>query len=328
MASRIELVLDRFIVWGGGGRAVDLATGDLVWLRVMAPHGGVDGLRRAQAAARVSALRIQGMAALVDFGLDGLAGWVEAYRPAASGADAATIVALLARAGCAVKEPARPAGQDPPMEGQFVPAPLDLVTIDEPAATAPPAAAAASGPALGILLERRDELDAIAEAIAGQAEAGARIVRIGAPPGAGLRTLFAAMAREARLAGFVPVSSVFCGDSPGLPGRPRRPSCSARRFAIVTSSSSTRPRTPRGRRTAAASRDSCRASTRPEAARTPWCAGGSRCPATPRSPSGPCGPSNSAAPCCAPASMRTAWRRPSMRRFGGPEAGRDRLRRS
>ena len=217
MASRIELVLDRFIVWGDGGRAVDLATGDLVWLRAMAPHGGVDGLRRAQAAARVSALRIRGMAALVDFGLDGLAGWVEAYRPAASGADAATIVALLARAGCAVREPARSTGQDPPMEGQFVPAPLDLVTIDEPAATAPPAAAAASGPALGTLLERRDELDAIAEVIAGQAEAGARIVRIGAPPGAGLRTLFAAIAREARLAGYVPVSSAFCGDSPSVP---------------------------------------------------------------------------------------------------------------
>jgi DNA-binding NtrC family response regulator len=65
-------------------------------------------------------------------------------------------------------------------------------------------------PAVGTIIERRDELEPVMDWIAEPAESGARIVRIEAPPGAGLRTFFDAVAREARLAGFVPVSSLLC----------------------------------------------------------------------------------------------------------------------
>jgi len=217
VATRVELVLDRFIPWGGGCRAVDLATGDRVWLRVIDPRGASDGLSRAQAAAHISTLRIPGMAALVDFGTDGRTRWIEAYRMAPSRTDAATVVALLTRAGCAVREAHRASGEGPAPAGLFIPAPLDRVVVCDPATTVERADAPGIAPAMGTVLERRDELSAITESIASHAEAGARLVRISAPPGAGLRTLFAALAREARSAGFVPVSSVLCGDARCLP---------------------------------------------------------------------------------------------------------------
>ena len=90
-----------------------------------------------------------------------------------------------------------------------------------------PSAKSAVAPAIGTIIGRRDEFDSVAEWITGRAEAGAWMLRIDAPEGAGLRTFFTAIAREARLAGFVPVSSGFCGEAGTLPAWPRR--CGTRR---------------------------------------------------------------------------------------------------
>ena len=131
MTTRIELVLDRFIPSEGGGMAIDLATGGPVLLRTLAPGGEPDCGRRAQAAARVCALRIPGMATLVDFGADGRRGWVEAYRLAASRPRAGTVPALLAGAGCIVREPARGGGREAAADASFIPEPLDRVSLAE-----------------------------------------------------------------------------------------------------------------------------------------------------------------------------------------------------
>jgi two-component system NtrC family response regulator len=212
VTTRIELVLDRFIPPAGGGMAIDLATGGPVLLRTLAPGGEPDYGRRAQTAARVWALRIPGMATLVDFGADGRRGWVEAYRLAGCRPRAGTVPALLAAAGCIVSGPERDSGREAAADASFIPEPLDRVILAESEATASPAAGLGRAPAIGALICRRDELEAILESITAPSESGARLVRIDAPRGAGVRTLYAAIAREARTAGFVPVSSVFCAD--------------------------------------------------------------------------------------------------------------------
>ncbi len=223
MSTRLELVLDRFVAVGGG-RAIDLANGDLVWLRTGASLDECGHRRRAETAARVSALRIPGMAPLVDYGLSRRNEWLEAYRLGPLGADAGsagdrplparTIAALLARAGCAVSEDPKGCRAAPEPPGLFIPEPLERVLASQGGQAPLPPVASADRPAAGTIIERRDELDPVMEWIAGPAESGARIVRIEAPSGAGLRTFFDAIAREARLAGFVPVSSLLCSHAP------------------------------------------------------------------------------------------------------------------
>jgi hypothetical protein len=87
VTTRFELVLDRFVPWGGGNRAVDLATGDPVLLRIIAPRGQDNDGRRAETAAHISSLRIPGMAVLVDYGAGSRNEWVEAYRLGPRGAE-------------------------------------------------------------------------------------------------------------------------------------------------------------------------------------------------------------------------------------------------
>ena len=227
VSTRFELVLDRFVPWGGGNRAIDLATGDLVFLRVVAPRGQDNDGLRAQTAARISSLRIPGMAVLADYGAGNRDEWVEAYRLGPPGAeagcahepppDAGAVARLLARAGCAVRELRRRGARDAAPPGLFIPEPLDRVSLCEPMPGVQPLAASAGAPAIGTSIERRDETDPVVEWITGRAEAGAWMLRIDAPEGAGTRTFFAAIAREARLAGFVPVSSGFCGEAVAQP---------------------------------------------------------------------------------------------------------------
>jgi two-component system response regulator AtoC len=219
VSNRLEIVLDRFVP-AGNGRAIDLSNGDLVCLRTTAPRDDRDHRRRAEAAARMSALRIPGMAPLVDYGINGRNEWIEAHRLGPLGGTAGlagerplparAIAALLARAGCAVKEGPRSRGEDLDSAGLFIPEPIEHVVAEEAEVAAQPPAASADTPAAATIIERRDELEPLMERIAGPAESGARIVLIEAPAWAGLRTFFDAIAREARLAGFVPVSSLFC----------------------------------------------------------------------------------------------------------------------
>jgi len=235
------LILDRFVP-SGSGRAVDLANGGLVCLRTASSREDRDRRRRAETAARVSALRIAGMAPLVDYGLGGRDEWIEAYglgaldEHAGSAADllrssARAIAALLVCAGLAVRNGprSRRGAEDPP--GLFIPEPLErVIAADDEEVAAEPPAAPAGLPAAGTILERRDELDPVMEWIGAPADSGARIVGIEAAPGAGLRTFFQAIAREARLAGFVPVSSLFCGQAAfPIPGVDRTALCATLR---------------------------------------------------------------------------------------------------
>jgi DNA-binding NtrC family response regulator len=226
VTTTFGLVLERFVTLDGT-RAVDLATGDLVQLRTTA--GREDrAARRAQAAARLSSMRIPGMAPLVDYGASGRDEWVEAYRLAPSsgspgGCDdpplpAATIVALLAAAGCVADDlaPLQDAGVDPIGAALFVP--LECVADGDRHWVGHPSNREGV-PGVATVIERRDEVEPVAEFMLGPAEAGARIIRIAAPAGAGLRTFFEAVAREARLAGFVPASVRFCSETAcALPG--------------------------------------------------------------------------------------------------------------
>ena len=221
MSTRLELILDRFVPLDGD-RAIDLANGDLVCLRIRARLGDADERRRASAAALISTLRIPGMAPLMDYGIDGRRAWVEAYRlgpldGCAGGEEerplpCRTIIALLEGAGCGATETARYRGADGDPPGLFLPVPLErVVMIGDGWPAGNERVAFRESPAAGTVLERRDELDAVMEWMTGPLHAGARTVRIEAPPRAGMRTFFDAMAREARLAGFIPVSSRLCG---------------------------------------------------------------------------------------------------------------------
>ena len=106
------------------------------------------------------------MATLVDFGADGRRGWVEVYRLSTSRPPAGTVPALLAVAGCIVREPVRNCGREPAAGASFVPEPLDRVVLAETEAIASAEVGRCRAPAMGALICRRDELDAILESIA------------------------------------------------------------------------------------------------------------------------------------------------------------------
>jgi len=187
VTTRLELILDRFVP-SGNGRAVDLANGGLVCLRTASSREDRDRRRRAETAARVSALRIAGMAPLVDYGLGGRDEWIEAYglgaldEHAGSAADllrssAGAIAALLVCAGLAVRNGprSRRGAEDPPR--LFIPEPLErVIAADDEEEAAEPPAAPGGLPAAGTILERRDELDPVMEWIGAPADSGARIV--------------------------------------------------------------------------------------------------------------------------------------------------------
>ena len=105
-------------------------------------------------------------------------------------------------------------------------------------------------------------------------------------------------------------------------GRPRRPGD----LRVASRSSRHHPRRAGERRAAAGRRThhalpvASRHDRRPSPRR--GVRGAFRSPAKLPSPSDRCGPTSSAAPCCARASTRTAWRRPSTLAFAGQEAGR------
>jgi transcriptional regulator with AAA-type ATPase domain len=222
VAKSLDIVLDRFVRLAGAS-GIDLATGDAVFLRSShAGDAGRDRLR-AETAARVSSLRIDGMLPLVDYGLHGRSEWVEAYRltvvdlegAASSAEPPAALSALLHSAGCEMVAPpdvGRECGVPGP---SFVPVPVERVAIthSEAGGVGPRPSDYDGPPATGTAIERRDELDGVVEWLreAGT-RPGARLLRVGAPVGAGRRTFCESIARDVRLAGFVPVSSVLCGD--------------------------------------------------------------------------------------------------------------------
>ena len=221
MANSLDIVLDRFVrVDGASG--IDLATGDGVYLRMTEGGDAARQPLRAETAARVSALRIGGMLPLVDYGLDGGV-WIEAYRLTTADADGAVVRtdpppalgALLHAGGCEMVAVPDVNRRCHPLGVSFVPVPVEWVTIARAegggSACRPPDYG--GPPAIATAIERRDELDGVVEWLSeGDARPGARVLRVGAQTGSGRRTFFEGIAREVRLAGFVPVSTLLCGD--------------------------------------------------------------------------------------------------------------------
>ncbi len=222
MANSLDMVLGRFVRLDGAS-GVDLATGDRVHLRAVTCRDAARHTRRAETAAQVSALRIAGVRPLIDYGLDGGGEWIEAYglATADTGGEAASsdpppaLGALLHAGGCEmVAAPDADRRNDLP-GAPFVPVPVERVAIARPEdggrGSRPPDYD--GPPAIATAIERRDELDGVVEWLReGDAGRGARILRVEAPMGGGRRTFFEGIAREVRLAGFVPVSSLLCRD--------------------------------------------------------------------------------------------------------------------
>ena len=232
MTTRLDIVLDRF-VRVGGAKAIDLADGSQVRLKTVVPRDDRQQRRRAQLAALRSAVRIAGLAPLVDYGVSGRGEWIEAYRFDPQDIHAgcacepplphAAIAALLAQAGCAPPTTRDAGGSETAAAGRYR--------------------------AVGTIIVRRDELDAVTELLAAPSGAGARSVRVDAPAGAGARTFFEAIAREARLGGFVPLSSVFCGEArapvPGLDCTTLAAAMHERHVAILDAPGARAPECPR-----------------------------------------------------------------------------------
>ena len=222
MAHSLDIVLDRFVRLAGGS-GIDLATGDGVYLRMIRSGDVAGDTLRAETAARVSALRIDGMLPLVDYGMDGGGEWIEAYRLIMAGADGAAaradppaaLGALLHAGGCEIAAEPDLGRECHLMGSSFVPVPVERVALVHPGAGGlEPRTPAYNGPpAIATAIERRDELDGVIEWLRdADTRPGARILRVGAPVGAGRRTFCDVLARDVRLAGFVPVSSRLCGD--------------------------------------------------------------------------------------------------------------------
>jgi len=220
VATRPVLVLNRFITLARG-LGLDLATGTEVWVRRV-PAGGPElQRRRSTIAGVVASLRLRGMAQLLDYGPDEHGTWSEAYESAPRGQSGATggrkvTVALedartaLGMAGCALRarDHRWPAGA----ASLFLPIPVEVV---EQADDAPPAATLEIGrrtPLLATVVQHRVELDQIIDVLQGPCVAGPRLLTVTAPAGGGLLTLYEGLAREARLRGFIPVSSRLCAD--------------------------------------------------------------------------------------------------------------------
>jgi len=75
------------------------------------------------------------------------------------------------------------------------------------------------GRPLGIVLQRRPALDAIADALEGAAPTGPCVIRVVGPPHSGLRTLRTFAARAARLHGYVPICAHVITTRPELHGQ-------------------------------------------------------------------------------------------------------------
>jgi DNA-binding NtrC family response regulator len=223
VAAWPRLLLDRFIAVPGGG-GIDLATGGRVWIRRTSPGNTALQQRRSSTAARVRALRVPGMAALVDYGIDRRGDWVEAYCDPGAGTSPVqneagrrvgpteNVRRLLAQAGCRVgsrSDEAHPASGERPL---FVPIPVAVVELESDRAGVHRVGRRRGRALVGTIIQRRAELEQLAELAGGEdAPPGPRNIDLEAPAGAGVRTLFLDLARDARQLGYVPLASRVCG---------------------------------------------------------------------------------------------------------------------
>ena len=113
------------------------------------------------------------------------------------------------------------------------PGPIAVLSLrDEDGRSEVPATAMrAAVPLMAIRLQRRAELDQLIDVLDDDRARGPRRLTLVALPGSGVRTLFAAFAREARLRGFVPVGGSGLSSTPFDPSAVER--VLARRHVVV-----------------------------------------------------------------------------------------------
>ena len=212
------LVLDRFVNVGSG-RGVDLGTGQPVWFHLEPAGERAKQAQRLHTAAALASVRHPLLAPLLDFGPECRGTWVEVYGARPCGAadmsgcpsrlrSPQEADAILDAAGLTV---ARSCSQPVVIDGMGAltcPGPVArLVPRDAIDRSAPMRSATEAGvQVIAIRLQRRPELDQVLDVLDDDRARGPRLLTIVAPAGSGLRTLFAAIAREARLRGFVPVA--------------------------------------------------------------------------------------------------------------------------
>ena len=199
----MTLVADRFAL-GEHGAAVDRATGETVRLSIVPAPPRAITQARADLCARLSALRHPLLRPLVDYGMSGR-DWFEAHAdigpcrlPAAQAAGAALhLIRFLRSIGVELTAEMAMRHVRPAVADRAAPAGL-----------------------LGIVIQARRCLEAVAAVLESGGPPGATAIAIVGEPDAGLRTARVQLARLARCAGYVVLDRRFDGDDdPSEPGR-------------------------------------------------------------------------------------------------------------
>ena len=207
----MELVADRFVVMPDE-RAVDLSSGEEIVLLASTAGGPREQTRWALRCDRWSRLYHHAIARLVDYGIVGEMRRFEAWRcgppwqgrrtarEQAIGQAAAFLRANALTEGSLSAQAARSRG------GRAIVVPPGDAGYDAEPGSPPGDLTLA---ACGLALASRPAADAVAELFTHPGPARLRAVALWARPGSGLGTAIDALARTARLHGYVPVSSRF-----------------------------------------------------------------------------------------------------------------------
>ena len=184
-----DLIADRFVACGAW--QLDLASGAPVRVLLSPAGSRADQTVWSDRCASLARLRHPLLNPLVDYGAAGPHRLFEAYAAGppvrASGAAARRLMAHVTRflECCAM-----------PLDAARAAHAIRLIVHGPGSRTRP----------VGIVLQRRDALDAIADALRDAAPAGVVSIDVHGSPGSGVRTIWALAARAARLAGFVPLT--------------------------------------------------------------------------------------------------------------------------
>jgi len=204
---RPTVVADRFL--RTHRTVIDLATGREVYLRTGPALEGSDAVEWLDACAALSRLRHVNIAPLIDYGLAGADMAFEAYDCAGTYPAAPRLARRLTRT---VAEWLRVAGFDLESTSTnaelvhasgapaalILPAQLSPIRPDEPCEPRTVSA--------GIRLHAPEAVRRVVEFLEADGRRGIRAVGLQAPPGSGRTSTLAAIAREGRLRGYVPVS--------------------------------------------------------------------------------------------------------------------------
>jgi DNA-binding NtrC family response regulator/tetratricopeptide (TPR) repeat protein len=195
--SALELIADRFVRWDGAW--YDVASGERVLLHLARAGPAVRQVEWAEGCDILASLRHPLVQPLIDFGAaDGT--WLfEAYAPRAP-------IETSAAAGCRLMTHAV----------RFLDAHGVVLTQDLAGCVFRPVIGGrfARGRPLGIVLQHRKVLDAVAEVLAAGSRCGVTSIAVAGPAGYGVRTLRTSIARMARTAGYVPVCADWLARRP------------------------------------------------------------------------------------------------------------------